>query len=55
MTQTEHALVAALEKLLDLPLAKEQLKNLDRGIGTKTMNSAWIEARDALALAKEGK
>ncbi|MFY1939495.1 hypothetical protein ACOTCW_29260 [Achromobacter xylosoxidans] len=45
-------LLQALQKLLDLQVAKEELKYLDKGIGTKTPNAAWLEARSAVAKAR---
>ncbi|OZI17958.1 hypothetical protein CAL18_12560 [Bordetella genomosp. 7] len=47
-----RAMRVALEKLLELPYAKEQLRFLDGGIGTKTRNAVWLEARHALATPK---
>jgi len=46
-----RAMKVALEKLLELPYAKEELRLLDRGIGTKTSHAVWLEARSALAKA----
>jgi len=47
------ARVAVLEKaladLLALPVASVQLSELDKGIGTKTINAAWLRARVALS------
>lgn len=40
--------VEALEALTELPVAKGELKLLDRGIGTGTENSRWLNARSAL-------
>lgn len=45
-------LLQALQKLLDLRVAKEELEYLDRGIGTKTPNAAWLDARAAIAKAR---
>lgn len=45
-------LLEALQRLLDLPVAKEELRYLDRGIGTATPNAAWMEARAAIVKAK---
>ncbi|MFY3461077.1 hypothetical protein ACOTJD_30920, partial [Achromobacter xylosoxidans] len=45
-------LLEALQKLLDLQVAKKELEYLDKGIGTKTPNAAWLEARAAIAKAK---
>lgn len=45
-------LLQALQKLLDLQVAKKELECLDRGFGTKTPNAAWLEARAAIAKAK---
>ena len=39
----------ALDELLKLPVAKGELKLLDRGIGTLTENARWLDARTALA------
>jgi hypothetical protein len=50
-----HAdLVAALEDLLALPVAKKELEYLDKGIGAATAQAAWLRARAALAKAKGG-
>lgn len=45
-------LLQALQKLLDLQVAKKELEYLDKGIGTKTPNAAWLEARSAVAKAR---
>lgn len=45
-------LLEALQKLLDLQVAKKELEYLDKGIGTKTPNAAWLEARAAVAKAR---
>lgn len=45
-------LLEALQRLLELPVAKEELRVLDRGIGTATPNAAWLDARTAIAKAK---
>mgnify|MGYP003579002725 CR=1 FL=1 len=42
-------LVEALGALLSLPVARDELRFLDRGIGTATPNAAWLKARAALA------
>jgi hypothetical protein len=38
----------ALEDLLALPVAAQSLVHLDKGIGTKTPEAAWLRARAAL-------
>jgi hypothetical protein len=38
----------ALEDLLALPVAKQALVYLDKGIGTKTPEAAWLRARATL-------
>jgi hypothetical protein len=38
----------ALEDLLALPVAARSLVHLDKGIGTKTPDAAWLRARAAL-------
>jgi hypothetical protein len=38
----------ALEDLLALPVAARSLAHLDKGIGTKTPDAAWLRARTAL-------
>jgi hypothetical protein len=38
----------ALEDLLALPVAAQAFAYLDKGIGTKTPNAAWLRARAAL-------
>jgi len=38
----------ALEDLLALPVAARSLAHLDKGIGTKTPDAAWLRARAAL-------
>jgi len=48
-----RALVEALDDLLALPVAQDELRILDRGIGTATKNAAWLRARAALQCAKE--
>jgi hypothetical protein len=45
-------LLEALKGLLELPEAKSALAVLDRGIGTKTINRAWLDARAAVAKAE---
>lgn len=42
----------ALELLLSLPIALEELKHLHRGVGTKTANRAWLLAESALAKSR---
>lgn len=46
-------LVKALEGLLALPVAIEELRMLGRGIGTATPNAAWLVARAALDNARK--
>lgn len=41
-------LAEALRELLALPIAEEELRHLDKGIGTATRNAAWLRARAAL-------
>ena len=41
------ALRGLLAALLALPMAKEALRALDRGMGTATENAAWLRARAA--------
>ena len=41
-------LAEALRYLLELPIAEEELRYLDKGIGTATRNAAWLRARAAL-------
>ena len=36
-----------IRDLLALPVAKKELGYLDKGIGTKTENAAWLRARAA--------
>jgi hypothetical protein len=43
-----NILKTALADLLALPEAKRQLAYLDKGIGTKTEDAAWLRARDAM-------
>ncbi len=38
----------ALEELLALPVAKQAFVYLDKGIGTKTPEAAWLRARATL-------
>jgi len=40
----------ALEDLLALPVAARSLVHLDKGIGTKTPDAAWLRARAAINL-----
>ena len=40
-------LAEALRELLALPIAEEELRRLDKGIGTATRNAAWLRARAA--------
>jgi hypothetical protein len=47
-------MLAALQALLELPAAKKELEILDRGIGMKTANKAWLEARVAILKASGG-
>ena len=37
-----------MSRLVALPEAERQLAYLDKGIGTKTQNGVWLEARAAL-------
>lgn len=39
----------ALKEILALDVARSELAYLDRGIGTATVNAAWLRARSALA------
>jgi hypothetical protein len=44
----------ALEDLLALPVAAQSLVYLDKGIGTKTPEAAWLRARATLNLKGKG-
>ena len=39
---------AVISELLALPVAVEQLRYLDKGIGASTANAAWLRARAAI-------
>lgn len=40
---------AIISDLLALPVAVEQLRYLDKGMGTSTRNAAWLRARAAIS------
>ena len=42
-----------MSRLVALPEAERQLAYLDKGIGTKTQNGVWLEARAALTTGEE--
>lgn len=48
-------LAEALQDLIALPEATEQLRCLDKGIGTATDKAAWLRARALLRDQEEGK
>ena len=42
-----------MSRLVALPVAERQLVYLDKGIGTKTPDGVWLEARAALTTGEE--
>jgi len=55
MTTPREAMQAAVEALIDLlalPVAKEELRYLRKGIGTATENAAWLRAESAISLLR---
>lgn len=44
-----HRIKMAIRDLLALPVAVKELRYLDKGIGTRTENAAWLRAHEAVS------